>query len=204
MRRIIGGLFMTIDGVVQAPGAPDEDRSGGFAYGGWAAGYADEQTGAFVAEQIQGAEYDLLLGRRTYDIFADYWPRRLSSPIGERFNRITKYVVTSDPDTLGWHGSQPLVGNPAETVAALRSGDGPDLLIQGSSQLYPALFGAGLVDRIFLTVMPVILGAGKRVLTGDAAAATGMRLVDHRVSETGVVMSVYERAGPVRTGDFTA
>lgn len=203
MRRIIGGLFMTIDGVIQAPGAPDEDRSGGFAYGGWAAGYSDETTGAFLAGHIQGAEYDLLLGRRTYDIFADYWPRHLASPIGERFDRIAKYVVTSDPDTLHWRGSRPLVGNPAETVEALRDRDGPDLLIQGSSQLYPALFAAGLIDRIFLTVMPVILGAGKRVLTGDAASAVGMRLVDHRVSDTGVVMSVYDRDGPVRTGDFT-
>ncbi|SEJ60402.1 Dihydrofolate reductase [Sphingomonas sp. OV641] len=202
MRRIIGGLFMSVDGVIQAPGAPDEDTSGGFTQGGWAAGYWDEQTDAFIAGHIQNAEYDLLLGRRTYDIFADYWPRHRDDPIGERFERITKYVVTSDPDTLSWRGSQPLVGDPASTVAALRGGDGPDLLIQGSSQLYPALFGAGLIDRIFLTIMPVILGAGKRVLTGDAASATGLRLVDHRVSPGGVVMNVYERDGPVRTGDF--
>ncbi|OWK29748.1 hypothetical protein SPMU_21680 [Sphingomonas mucosissima] len=194
---------MSVDGVVQAPGGPDEDRSGGFAYGGWAAGYSDQTTDAFIAEHIEGAEYDLLLGRRTYDIFADYWPRHLVNPIGERFDRITKYVVTSRPDTLGWRRSQPLVGNPVRTAAALRNSEGPDLLIQGSSQLYPALFGAGLIDRLFLTVMPIILGAGKRVLTGDAASATGLRLVDHRVSDTGVVMSVYDRSGPVRTGDFT-
>lgn len=203
MRRIIGGLFMTLDGVIQAPGAPDEDSSGGFTYGGWAAGYWDEDTDAFIAEHIQGAEYDLLLGRHTYDIFADYWPRHRDDPIGERFERITKYVVTSDPDTLSWRGSQALVGDPASTVPALRGGDGPDLLIQGSSQLYPALFSAGLVDRIFLTIMPVILGAGKRVFTGGASSATGMRLVDHRVSHNGVVMSVYDRAGSVRTGNFT-
>lgn len=203
MRRIIGGLFMTLDGVIQAPGAPEEDSSGGFTYGGWAAGYWDEDTDAFIAEHIQGAESDLLLGRRTYDIFADYWPRHRDDPIGERFERITKYVVTSDPDTLSWRGSQPLVGDPASTVAALRGGDGPDLLIQGSSQLYPALFSAGLVDRIFLTIMPAILGAGKRVFTGGASSATGMRLADHRVSPNGVVMSVYDRAGPVRTGNFT-
>ncbi len=203
MRRIIGGLFMSLDGVIQAPGGPDEDTSGGFTHGGWAAGYWDDTTNAFIADHILGAEYDLLLGRRTYDIFADYWPRHRENPIGERFDRITKYVVTSDPDSLAWLGSQPLVGDPAETVASLRDGDGPDLLIQGSSQLYPALFGAGLVDRLFLLVMPIILGAGKRVLTGDAASATGLRLVDHRTSATGVVMSVYERDGPVRTGNFT-
>jgi dihydrofolate reductase len=194
---------MSVDGVIQAPGGPNEDRSDGFDYGGWMAGYADEISSAFVAEQILGPEYDLLLGRRTYDIFAAYWPSRTEDPVGARFDRITKYVVTSDPDTLAWRGSQALVGDPAEAVGRLRDGDGPDLLIQGSSQLYPALFSAGLIDRLFLTIAPIILGAGRRVHTGTAAAATGLRLVDHRVSDTGVIMSVYERDGPVRTGDFT-
>ncbi|THG40850.1 dihydrofolate reductase family protein [Sphingomonas olei] len=201
MRRIIGGLFLSIDGVIQAPGGPEEDPSGGFAHGGWMAGYDDDVTDAFIGEHIMGAEYDLLLGRRTYDIFADYWPRHWDNPVGERFARITKYVVTSTPGTLGWEGSQALVGDPAVAVARLREADGPDLLIQGSGQLYPALLGAGLIDRLFLTIVPIILGTGRRALTGGAPA--GLRLVDHRVSGTGVIMAVYERDGAVRTGDFS-
>ncbi|MDF2494003.1 dihydrofolate reductase family protein [Sphingomonas sp.] len=201
MRKITGGLFMSIDGVIQAPGGPDEDPSGGFAHGGWMAGYDDDATSDFIGEHIMGAEYDLLLGRRTYDIFADYWPRHVGNPVGERFGRITKYVVTSNPETLGWQGSQALVGDPAAAVARLCEEDGPDLLIQGSGQLYPALLGAGLIDRLFLTIVPIILGKGRRALTGGSPA--GLRLVDHRVSGTGVIMAVYERDGAVRTGDFT-
>lgn len=200
MRRIIGGLFLSIDGVIQAPGGPTEDTSGGFTHGGWMAGYSDDVTDAFVGEHILGAEYDLLLGRRTYDIFADYWPAHVGNPVGERFARIGKYVVTSDPQTLSWHGSHALVGDPAETVASLRAGDGPDLLIQGSGQLYPALLRAGLIDRLFLTIVPIILGNGRRAFTGGAPA--GFRLVGHNVSGTGVIMAVYERDGEVRTGNF--
>lgn len=203
MRKVIGGLFQSLDGVIQAPGSPTEDPGNGFACGGWAAGYSDETVDGFLGEQIGGANYDLLLGRRTYDIFAAYWPLRDDHPVGERFNRIAKYVVTSRPETLEWRGSHALVGDPAQTVAALRHTTGPDLLIQGSGQLYPSLLAAGLVDRLYLITMPIILGKGRRALTNEIARPSSYRLTDHRVSATGVVMTVFEPDGDVRTGDFT-
>lgn len=203
MRKVVGGLFQSLDGVIQAPGGPEEDPSGGFAYGGWATSYFDETLFGFLEDRLHGAEYDLLLGRRTYEIFAAHWPYRLDDPIGERFDRIRKYVVTSTPELLTWRGSEALVGDPAETVAALKAGDGPDLLIQGSSELYPALLGAGLVDELFVMTMPVLLGRGKRVWN-DATVPQGLRLVDHRVSATGALVAVYTLGGEVPTGSFAA
>ena len=200
MRSVIGGFFQSVDNVVQAPGGPQEDPTGGFAYGGWAAGYFDEALGDFLDEQFFRDEYDLLLGRRTYEIFAAHWPYHQDA-MGQRFDRIRKYVVTSDPAALTWHGSVPLVGDPVETVGALKQGDGPDLMIQGSAQLWPALLGAGLVDRFFVITMPVLLGRGKRALTA-ASLPRGLTLTQHRVAGSGVIIAVYEPAGDVPTGDF--
>ncbi len=201
MRKLTGGLFISVDGVVQAPGGPEEDRAGGFDHGGWATPYFEGTLGAFLSEVFDAGDYDLLLGRRTYEIFAAHWPNHLDEPIGQAFDRIRKYVVTASPELLTWKGSEALVGNPAETVAALKQGDGPDLLIQGSSQLYPALLGAGLIDRLFLITMPVILGRGKRPF-GDASAPMGLKLVDHRLADTGAMVAVYEPVGAVPTGSF--
>lgn len=201
MRKVIGGFFQSIDNVVQAPGGPDEDPSGGFTHGGWATSYFDETLFGFLDEQFHRAEYDLLLGRRTYEIFAAHWPYQ-GDEMGQRFDRIRKYVVTSDPAGLTWRNSQALVGDPVETVAALKREDGPDLLIQGSASLWPALFGAGLVDRFFAITMPVLLGRGKRALT-PASMASNMTLIEHRVAATGAVVTVYEPAGPVPIGDFS-
>ena len=203
MRKVIAGAFISVDGVVQAPGGPEEDPSGGFRFGGWAFPYFDETLGGFLGEVFDSGDYDLLLGRRTYEIFAAHWPFHLEDPIGQAFDRIRKYVVTSTPELLTWKGSEALVGDPAETVARLKRGDGPDLLIQGSSQLYPALLGAGLIDRMFLVTMPVMLGRGKR-LFGDASAPSGMKLVDHRVAGTGAIVSVYELGGNVPIGSFAS
>lgn len=203
MRRVIGGAFVSVDGVIQAPGGPEEDPTGGFAFGGWATPYFDDTLLGFLGEVFDEPDYDLLLGRRTYEIFAAHWPHHTDEPIGQAFDRIRKYVVTSTPELLTWKGSQALVGDPAETVAALKGGDGPDLLIQGSSELYPALLGAGLVDRLFLVTMPVILGRGKRLFS-DASLPAGLTLVDHRVATTGALVSVYEPAGAVPTGSFAS
>lgn len=203
MRRVIGGAFISVDGVVQAPGGPEEDPSGGFRFGGWSTSYFDETLFGFLGEVFDAGDYDLLLGRRTYEIFAAHWPHHLDDPIGQAFDRIRKYVVTSSPERLTWKGSEALVGDPAETVTRLKQGDGPDLLIQGSSALYPALLGARLIDRLFLITMPVILGKGKR-LFGDASVPTGLTLVDHRVAATGAFVAVYEPAGEVPTGSFAA
>lgn len=201
MRRIIAGAFISIDGVMQAPGGPHEDPTGGFAHEGWAVPHFDETLFGFLSEQFDAGDYDLLLGRRTYEIFAAHWPHHTEDAIGRAFARIRKYVVTSTPDLLTWQGSQALVGDPAETVAALKQGDGPDLLIQGSTQLLPALLAADLIDRLWLVTMPVMLGRGKRPF-GAASRAGHWRLIDHRRAATGAQVSVYERAGPLPLGDF--
>jgi len=201
MRKVIGGIFLSVDGVMQAPGGPEEDPAGGFAFGGWTTSYFDETLFGFLSEVFDKGDYDLLLGRKTYEIFAAHWPYRLDEPIGQAFDRIRKYVVTSTPELLSWKGSEALVGDPAKSVAKLKQGEGPDLLIQGSSRLYPALLGAGLIDRLFLVTMPVILGKGKRPF-GDASAPTGLKLVDHRLASTGAVVAVYEPAGDVPVGSF--
>lgn len=203
MRRVIGGAFISVDGVVQAPGGPDEDPTGGFRFGGWATPYFDDVLSGFLGEVFDAPEYDLLLGRRTYEIFAAHWPYQVDDPMGRKFDRIRKYVVTSSPELLTWKGSQALVGDPAETVAELKRGDGPDLVIQGSSELYPALLGARLVDRLFLVTMPVILGRGKRLFSARSAPA-GLKLVDHRIAASGAVVTVYEQAGAVPTGSFAS
>lgn len=203
MRKVIAGAFVSVDGVIQAPGGPEEDPTGGFRFGGWSTSYFDETLFGFLGEVFDKGDYDLLLGRRTYDIFAAHWPYHTDDAIGQAFDRIRKYVVTSTPDRLTWKGSEALVGDPADTVAALKQGDGPDLLIQGSSELYPALLGARLIDRLFLITMPVILGKGKR-LFGDASAPAGLKLVDHRLAATGAIVTVYEPEGEVTTGSFAS
>lgn len=201
MRKVIGGAFISVDGVIQAPGGPEEDPTGGFAFGGWATPYFEDTLFGFLGEVFDKGDYDLLLGRRTYDIFAAHWPYHTDDAIGRAFERVRKYVVTSTPDRLTWKGSEALVGDPAETVAALKQGEGPDLLIQGSSALYPALLGAGLIDRLFLITMPVILGKGKR-LFDDSAGSMGLKLVDHRLASTGAMVTVYEPVGAVPHGSF--
>jgi dihydrofolate reductase len=203
MRRLIAGAFISVDGVIQGPGGPEEDPSGGFRFGGWATPYFDETLGGFLGDVFDRGDYDLLLGRITYEIFAAHWPFHKDGAIGQAFDRIRKYVVTSTPELLTWKGSQALVGDPAETVARLKQSDGPDLLIQGSSQLYPPLLAAGLIDRLFLVTMPVMLGRGKR-LFGDHSAPVGMKLVDHRLASTGALVSVYEIGGEVPVGSFAS
>lgn len=203
MRRVIGGAFISLDGVMQAPGGPSEDPTGGFAHGGWAAPYFDDALGGFLEEVFDKGDYDLLLGRRTYDIFAAHWPYQVDDPMGETFDRIRKYVVTSTPERLTWQNSEALVGDPAETVARLKAGDGPDLLIQGSTELYHALFRARLIDRLWLITMPVVLGRGKR-LWDDGAASTGLTLVDSRTARTGALVAVYDVGGDVPHGSFAS
>ncbi len=201
MRKVIGGLFLSVDGIMQAPGGPEEDESGGFPFGGWATPYFDETLGAFLSGVFDKGDYDLLLGRRTYEIFAAHWPFHTDEPIGQAFARIRKYVVTSSPELLTWQGSEALAGDPAEAVARLKQSDGPDLIIQGSSGLYPPLLAAGLIDRLWIITMPVLLGRGKRPF-GDTPGAAGLTLVDHQRASTGATLSVYERAGEVPVGSF--
>ncbi|MBV8685710.1 MAG: dihydrofolate reductase [Alphaproteobacteria bacterium] len=200
MRRIIGSAFVSLDGVMQAPGAPEEDRSGGFALGGWMAGYFDAAVGERIEALFDGP-FDLLLGRRTYDIFAAYWPfaRGDNASIGRRFDSAAKYVLTRGDGELSWENSRRLPG--LDALAEVKGGDGPPLLIQGSATLYPQLLAAGLVDRLVVMTFPVLLGGGKR-LFGDGTPPRSMRMVEHQVTPTGTVIAAYEPGGEVVPGSF--
>ena len=199
MRKVIMAVFTSLDGVIQAPGGPEEDPTGGFAFGGWSFHHWDEAMGAWMGEGF-AKPFDLLLGRRTYDIFASHWPYADEEPAG-LFNSITKYVATSSDAPLAWQNSVKLEGDVTAAVARLREGEGPDLLTQGSSELIQPLLAAGLVDELSLMVFPVILGRGKRWYGGESAPGE-WALIDSRMSSTGVIMARYRPEGAVRTGTF--
>jgi dihydrofolate reductase len=202
MRRMIGAAFVSLDGVMQAPGAPGEDPTGGFQYGGWMAGLFDEAVGARIG-RLFGGEFDLLLGRRTYDIFAAYWPFAPDEQkdIRDPFDRATKYVVTSGGQPLAWRNSERVAG--IDAVAAVKRTAGPDLVIQGSSSLYPQLLAAGLLDELVLMIFPLVLGSGKRLL-GEGIPASAMRLVEHEITPAGSIIAAYAPGGEVRTGSFVS
>ena len=199
MRKLTGAVFVSLDGVMQAPGGPAEDPTSGFRFGGWTAPFWTENMGPF--EKLIDAEYDLLLGKRTYDIFAAYWPYNQEDPIGAKFQRIDKYVLTHSDEPLAWENSHRLSGETANAVAQLKQTDGRDLLIQGSSTLYAPLLAAGLIDRLVLMIFPVVLGQAKRIFDGSQAPGA-LKLVNHFVSSKGVVFLTYEPAGEVPTGSF--
>ena len=200
MRKLTGAVFVSLDGVMQAPGGPEEDTSGGFELGGWSFHFWDESLEEPFGKVID-ADYDLLLGKRTYDIFAGYWPYHQNVPIGARFQRINKYVLTHSDQPLEWEHSHRLSGDTAEAVAELKRSDGRDLLIQGSSTLYVPLLAAGLIDRLVLMTFPVLLGEGKSIFDGSQAPGA-LKLVNHAVSNKGVVFLTYEPGGDVPTGSF--
>ncbi|MDK1386244.1 dihydrofolate reductase family protein [Sinorhizobium sp. 8-89] len=202
MRKIVVGAFVSLDGIMQAPGGPDEDPTGGFKYGGWVAPYFDETMGAAVDEMF-AKPFDLLLGRKTYDIFAAHWPYAgADDPIGTLFDRITKFVATRNPDfKLGWQNSQSLGSDVVATLRKLKSEDGPDLLTQGSTDLLQTLFRNDLVDEMYVSIFPVVLGKGKK-LFGDGASPMALKLVNSKVSGSGVTVNKYARAGEVVTGSF--
>jgi dihydrofolate reductase len=199
MRKLTGAVFQSLDGVMQAPGGPEEDPTSDFRFGGWVHPLWGEEMGPF--EGIIMGEYGLLLGKRTYDIFAAYWPYNQDNPIGEKFQRIDKYVLTHSDDPLRWENSHRISGETAEAVAMLKQTNGRDLLIQGSSTLYPPLLSARLIDRLMIMTFPVLLGRGKSIFDGTEKGGT-LKLVDHFVSNTGVVIATYEPAGDVQTGTF--
>ena len=201
MRRIVSAVFVSLDGVMQAPGGPDEDPAGGFEYGGWVAPYWDDVPGETI-DSVFAEPFDLLLGRKTYEIFSAYWPYNREEPIGEAFQQAAKYVVTSSKETLSWANSH-AVNDGIDGVERLKASEGPDLVIQGSSALYPGLLERGLIDRLTIMTFPLVLGKGKRLFP-QGVAPGGLKLVDSRVSNTGVVVSTYEPAGPVQTGSFEA
>jgi dihydrofolate reductase len=201
MRKVIAGTFVSLDGVMQAPGGPEEDPTRGFKYGGWTVHYWDEPMGQFMDKKIFGAPYDLLIGRKTYEIFAAYWPYiEGDNAIAKTFNAVRKYVATSSNEPLTWKNSVAL-HDPAADVARLKKEEGPNLLIQGSSVLIQTLLAKDLIDEFHLLVFPLVLGKGKK-LFGEGAKPIGLKLVDTKVSTTGVTMATYERGGEIRTGSF--
>lgn len=205
MRKIIVSAFVSLDGVMQAPGGPEEDPIGGFEHGGWVAGYADEVVGAAIGE-LFSRPYELLLGKKTYDIFAAHWPY-ITDPkapdiaIAEQFNRVTKHVATHRPESLRWKNSRALGADVVAALRELKSGDGPALLTQGSSDLVQTLFANDLVDELHVFVFPILLGKGKR-LFGSGARPSGYRLESSRTSPNGVFVASYARAGEVKRGSF--
>jgi dihydrofolate reductase len=199
MRKLTGAVFVSLDGVMQAPGGPEEDPTSDFRFGGWVQPFWSEDMGPF--EEVIDSDYDLLLAKRTYDIFSAYWPYNQDIPIGAKFQRINKYVLTHSDEPLDWENSSRLSGDTADAVAELKRSEGRDLLIQGSSTLYVPLLNAGLIDRLVLMTFPLLLGEGKRIFDGTEKPGA-LKLVDSFVSSTGVVTTTYEPDGEVRTGTF--
>ena len=200
MRKLIVSAFLTLDGVVQAPGGPGEDEDAGFRHGGWTVPYFDEHLGE-VMGALMGKPFDLVLGRKTYDIFAAYWPTASEEEGAKPLNDATKHVASRGRPALTWNRSVLIEGDVAEGVAALKAQDGPELQVHGSSNLVQTLLRHGLVDEWQLLTFPVVLGEGKR-LFGDGAIPAALRLVSSSVSGTGVVVSRYVAAGDVVTGSF--
>jgi dihydrofolate reductase len=201
VRKVVVLAFVTIDGVMQAPGGPDEDRADGFEHGGWVAGYWDDFLGGVMQEQM-GSPFDLLLGRKTYDLFAAFWPRAgAESPGGKELNAAKKYVVTRSPKKLEWEGSVAVTGDVVAEVRKLKEGDGPELQVHGSSDLLQTLLRNDLVDELRLKIFPITLGKGKRLFAGGAIPA-GFQLKETKASPSGVIVADYARSGPVRTGSF--
>jgi len=200
MRKIIVLSFITLDGVMQAPGGPGEDSSGAFKYGGWVAPYfaeADEAAGEFMAKQLRSA--DLLLGRKTFDIFADYWPGHAEMWPG--INEVTKYVMSNTKDKSDWQNSVFLKG--VDDIKKLRESDGTDIQVHGSGNLIQALLKHDLVDELWLKTFPIILGRGKR-LFGEGTMPAAFTLTDSLVAPNGVIFANYKRAGEVKTGTVGA
>lgn len=201
MREIVAATFLSLDGVMQAPGGPDEDRTGGFGLGGWLVNYWDEAMGEAIGETF-AAPFDLLLGRKTYEIFAAHWPYiEGDEAVAVPFNRATKYVASRSGIALDWQNSVSLGDDVVARLAALKREEGPRLLIQGSGDLVQTLLRHELIDEITLWLFPLVLGKGKRFF-GEGAMPAAMRLIESKAWPTGVVTNRYRRDGEVKPGSF--
>ena len=199
MRRLIVNTFLTLDGVMQAPGGPEEDPAGGFEYGGWSVPYWDDRMG-----EVMGAwmtpPFEIVLGRKTYEIFAAHWPHT-DEPGAKELNEARKYVASRTLESVDWQNSELLGPDVPAAIAALKEGDGPVLQVHGSADLLQTLIGHDLIDEFQIFTFPVVLGTGKR-LFGEGTTPAGLELVESETSTTGVVVSKYRRAGDVKTGSF--
>jgi dihydrofolate reductase len=203
MRRLIASAFASLDGIVQAPGGPEEDPSGGFAFGGWMFSYADESMDLSAAG-FDGKDRELVLGRRTYQIFEAYWPYQPDDhPIAKTLNAAKKHVASRTLTMLHWNNSTLLHGDVVSAIVALKTEPGPDLQLIGSGNLIQTLQAAALIDEYNVWTFPVVLGRGKR-LFGEAARPSALRLVRSQVSTTGVVMSTYVPSGDIQPGSFAS
>jgi len=198
MRKIIVLSFITLDGVMQAPGGPEEDTSGSFKYGGWTVPYFDDFGGKVMTKQMKGA-YDLLLGRKTYDIFSGYWPQHTDG--WPQVNKITKYVVSKTLKSPSWENTVVIKGNVVNELKKLKHSKGTDLQVHGSGKLIRTLMQHDLVDELWLKIFPITLGIGKR-LFAEGTIPAAFKLSSSKVSPSGVIIANYERAGEVKTGSF--
>ncbi|WP_309666852.1 dihydrofolate reductase family protein [Tabrizicola sp.] len=199
MRTIRIIEHISLDGVIQGPGGPEEDPTNGFAHGGWAFLHHDVPGGEAI-DNAQGAGFDLLLGRKTYDIFAGHWPHQ-SGPMADSLNAARKYVVTHRPETLDWGPVEALDADLAAGIRTVKAGNGADLIVWGSSTITPLLVAAGLADEVVLLVFPVFIGHGKRFFS-EAVDPTELVLVDSKATQSGVTIGTYRPAGRMRTGSF--
>ena len=197
MRTVAVNTFASLDGVMQAPGGPDEDPTGGFTLGGWAVNYFDDEMMALVAES---GPYELLLGRGTYEIFAAHWPYD-EGPIADQLNSTRKHVASTTLESVEWNNSTLITGDVADYVTELKSQGGPEIQVHGSPGLIQTLLEHDLIDEYRLWVFPVVVGAGKRFF-GDGTSPGAMKLVDSKITSTGVAISTYERAGDIEIGEM--
>jgi dihydrofolate reductase len=195
MRTLAVNTFMSLDGVMQAPGGPEEDPTGGFTHGGWSVNYFDDEMMGLVAD---AGPYELLLGRGTYEIFAAHWPYD-EGPIANHLNTTRKHVASNTLEQVEWSNSTLITGDVAEYVASLKRQDGPEIQVHGSPGLIQTLLEHDLIDQYRLWIFPVVLGTGKRFF-GDGTVPNGLKLVDNKVSKTGVTINTYERGGGIDTG----
>ena len=199
MRKLIVSTFLTLDGVMQAPGGPGEDDDGGFKHGGWSVTYWDDQMGQ-VMNEATSKPFAMVLGRKTYDIMAAYWPTAPEEMGAKVFNDATKYVASRNRPTLEWSNSVLIEGDAADGLAALKQEDGPELQVHGSADLIQSLLRTNLVDEYRLWVFPVVIGSGSAC--SRMAPSSGLKLVDSKVSSTGVVIGTYEPASEIPIGSF--
>jgi dihydrofolate reductase len=201
MRELTVNAFLTLDGVMQAPGGPEEDPSGGFEHGGWSVGYWDEQIERAMGESMS-PPFDLVLGRKTYEIFAGYWPHT-DDPGAEPLNKATKHVASTTLTELEWENSKLIEGEVSEGIRALKEQDGPELQVHGSANLIQTLLEQGLVDEFRLKIYPLVLGTGKRLFDGGTVPA-GMELASSQASSSGVIMATYRSGAKIKYGSFAA
>jgi dihydrofolate reductase len=199
MRKVIVLSFITLDGIMQAPGAPTEDTSGDFTYGGWTVPYFDDFLGQVMSEQM-GRPFDLLLGRKTYEIFASYWPHQ-TDPTASGINKATKYVASTTATKYDWEKTVILKDNVVEQIKKLKEEDGPELQVHGSGNLIQTLLEYDLVDELWLKIYPITLGKGKRLFDTGAIPAA-FTVIESKTSPSGVIVGSFKRAGEVKTGSF--